>query len=313
MALNYRRSLTQGFMAMLAAALCLGAPMATQAGNVARNAADDPEPDPGRIRLTVAWADPRVVCQFIGDGLTTVVQFYDANGQWQDVSGWVQPLRNTNTVLWNVWRRDWGTGPYRWVVKNAAKGYVMATTSGFYLPAAGTYLDLTAVIPANIAPPPPLSSALPAELVANVGRVDPAAKAFVTAAAVDVRRAPSATSFAFAELRRGVVAQVLGASPDRQWLQVSAQNVTGWIAARGGISLTPAAERVRVLSDYPTAMVGVRRLTVRALPTSASAAQGVLQMGDEVEVMAASADGAWFNVRFGAITGWIYAESTLKY
>ena len=70
---------------------------------------------------------------------------------------------------------------------------------------------------------------------------------------------------------------------------------------------------VRVLSDYPTAMVGVRRLTVRALPTSASAAQGVLQMGDEVEVMAASADGAWFNVRFGAMTGWIYAESTLKY
>lgn len=313
MALNYRQSLTQGFMAFLAAAMCLGAPMATQASNVARNAADDPEPDPGRIRLTVSWADASIVGRFIGDGLTTVVQYYDAGGQWQDVSGWVQPLRNTNTVLWNVWRRDWGTGPYRWVVKNAAKGYVMATTSGFYLPGAGTYLDLAAVIPANVAPPPPSTSPLPAELVASAVKVDPAAKAFVTAVAVDVRRAPSATAFAFAELRRGVVAQVLGASPDRQWLQVSAQNVTGWVAANAGLSLSPAAVRVRVVSDYPTAILGVRRLTVRALPTSVSAATGVLQMGDEVEVMAASVDGSWFNIRFGAITGWIYAESTLKY
>ncbi len=313
MALNYRRSLARGCTAFLAVALFLGAPMATQAGVVARNAADDPEPDPGRIRLTVSWADPGIVGQFISDGLTTVVQYYDASGQWRDVSGWVQPLRNTNQVLWNVLRRDWGTGPYRWVVKNATKGYVMATTSGFYLPAAGTYLDLAAVIPANIAPPPPSSSALPAELVAGVGKVDPAAKAVVTAAAVDVRKAPSATSFAFAELRRGVVAQVLGTSPDRQWLLVKVQNVTGWIAASGGVSLTPAAKRVRVASDYPTAIVGVRRLTVRALPTSASAAVGALQMGDEVEVMAASADGSWFNIRFGAISGWIYAESTLKY
>jgi len=313
MAHNYRRSLTQGFMALLAAALCLGAPMATQASNTARNVADDPEPDPGRIRLTVSWADPSIIGRFIGDGLTTVVQFYDASGQWQDVGGWIQPLRNTNTVLWNVWRRDWGRGPFRWVVKNASKGYVMASTSGFYLPAAGTYLDLTAVIPANVAPPPPLTSPLPADLLASVARVDPAAKAFISAAAVDVRRAPSATSFAFAEFRRGVVAQVLGASPDRQWLLVSAQNVTGWIAAKGGASLTPAALRVRVVSDYPTAIVGVRRLTVRALSTSASPAVGSLQMGDEVEVMAASADGAWFNVRFGAISGWIYAESTLKY
>ena len=390
MALTHRRSIAHGLMAGMAAAICLAAPGAIQAREGTRYVADDPEPDPGRIRLSVGWADPSSIGRFIGDGITTVVQFRNASGQWEDVSGWVQPLRNTSTVLWNVWRRDWGTGPYRWVVKNEAQNYVMASSTGFYLPGAGTYLDITVVIPANVAPPPPAASTLPPGLLANAtkvtdpgaralvtarsvdvrrepnstsfafaelrrgvnaqvlsvskdgqwlqivadgvegwiqssagvslnpaaanaGRADPAAQAFVVAASVDVRRAPSATSFAFAEFRRGVVAQVLNASPDRQWYLVSAGGVSGWISANSQVTLTPAAQRVRILSDFPVAVVAVQRLTIRALPTTASAALFTLKRGDEVEVMAASADGAWFNVRAGAVTGWVYVESTLTY
>jgi uncharacterized protein YraI len=54
-------------------------------------------------------------------------------------------------------------------------------------------------------------------------------------------------------------------------------------------------------------------LTIRALATTSSAALLVLKRGDELEVMAASADGAWFNVRYGGVTGWVYVESTLTY
>ncbi|HRA52529.1 MAG TPA: SH3 domain-containing protein [Thermoflexales bacterium] len=390
MALTHRHSIAHGLMAAMAAALCLAAPGAVQARDGARYVADDPEPDPGRIRLSVGWADPSIIGRFIGDGITTVVQFRNASGQWQDVSGWVQPLRNTSTVLWNVWRRDWGTGPYRWLVKNEAQNYVMATSTGFYLPGAGTYLDIAVVIPANVGPPPPVTSALPPGLLtgstavnnpsaralvtassvdvrrepneasfafaelrrgvnaqvlavskdgrwiqikadgvegwirstagislnsaaASAGRPDPAAQAFVVAAYVDVRRAPSATSVAFAEFRRGVVAQVLNASPDRQWYLMSAGGVSGWVSANDRLSLSAAAKRVPILSDYPVAVVAVPRLTIRALPTTSSVALHVLKRGDEVEVMAASADGAWFNVRFGGVTGWVYVESTLTY
>lgn len=390
MALTHRRSIAQGLMAAMAAALCLAAPGAIQAREGTRYVADDPEPDPGRIRLTVGWADPSIIGSFIRDGITTVVQYRNASGGWDDVSGWVQPLRNTATVLWNVWRRDWGTGPYRWAVKNEAQNYIMATSTGFYLPGAGTYLDVSVVIPAIVAPPIPAASSLPAGLftsatkvtdpaaralvtalsvdvrrepntasfafaelrrgvnaqvlsvskdgqwlqivadgvdgwisaltgvslnpaAANAGRADPAAQAFVVGASVDVRRAPSATSVAFAEFRRGVVAQVLNASPDRQWYLMSAGGVSGWVPANAQVSLTPAAQRARILSDFPVAVVAVQRLTIRALPTTASAALQTLKGGDEVEVMAASADGAWFNVRFGTVTGWVYVESTLTY
>ena len=390
MARKHRSSIARGLALAVASALCLGAPLATQARDTGRYAADDPEPDPGRIRLKVSWADPSIIGRFVGDGITTVVQFYNADGQWQDVNGWIQPLRNTDTVLWNVWRRDWGTGPYRWVVKNEAKGYVMGTSTGFYLPAAGTYLDVTVVIPATVAPPQPATSTLPASLLigatrvtdpsaralvtvasvdvrrdpndasfalaelrrgvnaqvlgvsrdgqwlqiradgvegwirstagvsltpaaASAGRADPAAQAYVIADSIDVRRAPSATSLAFAEFRRGVLAQVQGASPDRQWYLVSAGGVTGWVSASDKLSLTPAAKAVRILSDYPVATVAVQRLTIRALSTTTSAALFVLKRGDEVEVMAASPDGFWFNVRYGGVTGWIYAESTLNY
>ena len=390
MALTHRRSIAHGLMAGIAAALCLAAPGAIQARDGGRYAADDPEPDPGRIRLSVGWADPSIIGRFIADGLTTVVQYRNASGGWDDVTGWVQPLRNTSTVLWNVWRRDWGTGPYRWLVKNESQNYVMATSTGFYLPGAGTYLDVSVVIPANVAPPPPATSTLPPGLLANAtrvtdpaaralvtapsvdvrrepnttsfafaelrrgvnaqvlsvsgngqwlqivadgvegwiqssagvslnpaaasaGRADPAAQAFVVAASVDVRRAPSATSFAFAEFRRGVIAQVLNASPDRQWYLMSAGGVSGWVSANSQVTLTPAAQRVRILSDFPVAVVAVQRLTIRALPTTASAALLTLKRGDEVEVMAASADGAWFNVRYGSVTGWVYVESTLTY
>jgi len=40
-----------------------------------------------------------------------------------------------------------------------------------------------------------------------------------------VRREPNSTSFAFAELRRGVNAQVLSVSKDGQWLQIVADGV----------------------------------------------------------------------------------------
>lgn len=377
---------TRAGAALAAVALLVG----STAPALARNPGDDPQPDPGRIRLTVAWADPATVGRFIGDGLMTVVQYQDAAGQWQDVLGWRQPLVNTNTVLWNVLQRDWGKGPFRWVVRNRAKGYDMASSTGFNLPITGQYLDISVVIPANPAPPGPLTSPLPAELIAGatqvrdpnarpivlaqavnvrreadlaaypfaelrkgvtaqilrttvdgqwlyvradgvegwiplVGgltvtplsglsvRIDPTARATVVADYVDVYQAPSLTSFPFAEFRRGVVAQVLGASPDRQWILASADGVKGWLRVTSRLSLTAAVSRVRPVSDYPVATVAVRRLTIRTLPSADAPAVDILLLGDEVEVMAASLNGSWFNIRYGTTTGWVFAESTLSY
>jgi hypothetical protein len=303
MALNYRRSLTQGLMAVLAAALCLGSPMATQAGNVARNVADDPEPDPGRIRLSVGWADPSIIGRFISDGITTVVQFRNASGEWQDVSGWIQPLRNTSTVLWNVWRRDWGTGPFRWAVKNEAKNYVMATSTGFYLPGAGTYLDIAVVIPANVGPPPPATSALPPGLLVGASKVnDPSARALVTAPSIDVRREPNASSFAFAELRRGVNAQVLAVSKDGQWILIKADGVEGWIRSSAGVSLTPAAANVGRADPSAQAFVVADYVDVRRAPSATSFAFAEFRRGVLAQVQGASPDRQWLLMSAGGVS-----------
>ncbi|MBX7214986.1 MAG: SH3 domain-containing protein [Thermoflexales bacterium] len=304
--------LRRAVLAIAASTLCALSPGLAMPAMAAAPAAAPATYDPGFIRLTVGWADPAMVSQFIGDGLLTVVQYYNPDGTWTDVQGWQQKLVNTNKVEWAVWEKDWGRGPFRWVVKNAAKGYLMATSGGFYLPVTGGIVNVSITIPSTVAVPASVPGPLLPTPTQKARALDPAAQATVTDAAIEIRRAPSATSFVFAEFRRGVQAQVLGVSPDRKWVLLSAQGVTGWAVYGAGMSLTAAAQKVGVVSDYPTVQVIVRRLTVRASPSTSSVAMGVVQAGDEVEVMATSADGSWFNIRLGTLSGWIYGESTVK-
>ncbi len=52
-------------------------------------------------------------------GGMSVVQWQDINGDWQDVDGWRGALDNGGHIRWWVAAKDFGTGPFRWMVGEA--------------------------------------------------------------------------------------------------------------------------------------------------------------------------------------------------
>ncbi|GAB4430929.1 MAG: hypothetical protein Kow0031_11970 [Anaerolineae bacterium] len=73
-------------------------------------------------------------------GGTSVVQWQDINGNWHDVDGWRGVLDSNGYIRWWVAAKDFGSGPFRWVVGQAA-------SEPFNLPAGAgqtVRIDLTA-------------------------------------------------------------------------------------------------------------------------------------------------------------------------
>ena len=67
------------------------------------------------------------------EGIWTVVQWQDMQGDWHDVTGWQGTLDEGNIKTWWVGEEDLETGPFRWrVMLDAA---VLGTSDLFYLPA----------------------------------------------------------------------------------------------------------------------------------------------------------------------------------
>ena len=94
------------------------------------------------IRLTILspqgtlWYDPTGRTQ-------AVVEWEDGNGGWHTVDTWV--TSPTTQVTWQVWPKDYGTGPFRWVVYD--QGRPLGTSQSFYLPTAdGQVTDVVVVL-----------------------------------------------------------------------------------------------------------------------------------------------------------------------
>lgn len=66
-------------------------------------------------------------------GAWSVVQWQDANGDWQNVEGW-QGTLNNGTRRWWVHSKDFGKGPFRWVVYDSPGGTKIGASESFTLP-----------------------------------------------------------------------------------------------------------------------------------------------------------------------------------
>src|SRR5689334_22639984 len=79
-------------------------------------------------------------------GLASVVQWGDGLGKWHDVDGWRSELSWLTSYVffqaWGVAPKDFGTGPFRWLVYNPKTGKTVATTDSFYLPGGGGVVTL---------------------------------------------------------------------------------------------------------------------------------------------------------------------------
>jgi hypothetical protein len=66
-----------------------------------------------------------------------VVQWQDGRGGWHDVEGWQGELDEGQQKVWWVLEKDFGTGPFRWVVLARKAGPVWKTSAAFTLPVGG--------------------------------------------------------------------------------------------------------------------------------------------------------------------------------
>ncbi|MEM7347426.1 MAG: hypothetical protein AAF485_24570, partial [Chloroflexota bacterium] len=63
----------------------------------------------------------------------TKVQWQNVNNDWEDVTGWQGTLTQGSRRWW-VDAKDFGTGPFRWVITDGKGGTVIATSDSFNLP-----------------------------------------------------------------------------------------------------------------------------------------------------------------------------------
>jgi len=65
-------------------------------------------------------------------GAWAVVQWQDSAGGWHDVEGWRGAVADSSR--WWVHPKDFGTGPFRWVVITGPDGPLWAASASFNLP-----------------------------------------------------------------------------------------------------------------------------------------------------------------------------------
>ena len=62
------------------------------------------------------------------------MQGQDSAGGWQPVEGWRGALGATGYKVWWVEAKDFGKGPFRWVVTQGENGPVLGASDPFKLP-----------------------------------------------------------------------------------------------------------------------------------------------------------------------------------
>lgn len=78
-------------------------------------------------------------------GEWSTVQWQDVNGDWQNVGGWSGTLDEWGTRRWWVAAKDFGTGPFRWVVGAPSSPAPVMISEPFYLPAVGAETVLVSI------------------------------------------------------------------------------------------------------------------------------------------------------------------------
>lgn len=101
---------------------------------------DDKDKDGPPVGATIELIAPDAPA-----GAWTVVQWQDSAGGWHDVEGWRGSLANSHR--WWVHPKDFGTGPFRWVVMVGPGGTVLKVSEPFHLPNGANETTLMTVEP----------------------------------------------------------------------------------------------------------------------------------------------------------------------
>jgi len=88
-----------------------------------------PRPTPIPLRLSHI----RLVVTPAQDGLWSVVEWQGSDGAWHVVDGW-QGTVEAGSKRWAVYERNFGEGPFRWVIYESPAGALVGQSLPFTLP-----------------------------------------------------------------------------------------------------------------------------------------------------------------------------------
>lgn len=131
---------------------------------------------------------------------------------------------------------------------------------------------------------------------------------FVVAGAnVEIRSGPGKIYSRIALLEKGQSAEIIGASADRQWWLVKVPYVAegrGWVP--GG--LVTAKNTGNVLSVTLGKLTATRNLNVRKGPGLNYDKIGMLEQGQEVDLIGVTNDRYWWAIEINGNIGWVAAD-----
>jgi uncharacterized protein YraI len=134
----------------------------------------------------------------------------------------------------------------------------------------------------------------------------------ITASSLNVRANPSKDASVVTQLPRDTQVEKLTASSDGQWFQVrTAAGASGWIAAQYAVeapSAAPAAPAPAPAAAPAQVQVAADRLNVRDTPSPAGAVVAQVTRGTTLARLGVSADGQWYQVSGGGVTGWLSSQ-----
>ncbi|MBZ0309753.1 MAG: SH3 domain-containing protein, partial [Anaerolineae bacterium] len=144
---------------------------------------------------------------------------------------------------------------------------------------------------------------------------------------VRLRAEPDLNSRKVALIGWGDIAVLLAVTEDGEWYQLNYNNVIGWAVSEWftlvsgeveplvdvtpSTNATPAAVEVVTAPGAASATGLVRSLDnvrIRQQPDIDSARIGFIGWGEVAELVAVSADGAWYQINYEGIIGWSVAE-----
>ena len=82
-------------------------------------------------------------------GIWSMIQWQDAHGEWHDLDGWQGSLEPDGTKTWWVAQKDFGTGPFRWLLLDSAEGEILNISDPFTLPSSFNEMGIVEMEPSN--------------------------------------------------------------------------------------------------------------------------------------------------------------------
>ncbi|WP_269051927.1 N-acetylmuramoyl-L-alanine amidase [Sporosarcina sp. G11-34] len=117
---------------------------------------------------------------------------------------------------------------------------------------------------------------------------------------LNVRSGPGLTYDVIGSLKKGERVEIISVSGD--WLQLSAENGSGWIASW----LTTSGDKANTGTTNSTIVSRVDSLNIRTSPSVSSAILGKMNAGDEA-IMTVH-DGDWAQVIVNGTKGWVHTD-----